>query len=124
VSPRTPEVLDTNVLLLVAAGKVSPTLCGTESAVSIITEMEVLAFPRLTPDQHAAFVRMFHSIVVVGLTQAVKEKAIEIRREKLLKLPDAIVAATAMTRNAELVTMDAAFARVPGLQVRFIIPSA
>jgi predicted nucleic acid-binding protein len=124
VNLRIREVLDTNVLLMVAAGRLSPTLFGIESAVSIITEMEVLAFPKLTPDQHAAFVRMFDSIVVVGLTQAVKQKAIEVRREKLLKLPDAIVAATAMTRDAELVTMDAAIQRVPGLRVRFVVPGA
>ncbi len=48
-------------------------------------------------------------------TEEVKSLAIRLRREHLLKLPDAIVAATALSLGAPLMTNDAKLLRVPGL---------
>jgi predicted nucleic acid-binding protein len=43
---------------------------------------------------------------VTELTQAVKQHAIDLRKRFVLKLPDAIVAATALALEATLVTND------------------
>jgi predicted nucleic acid-binding protein len=45
----------------------------------------------------------------------VKKLAIILRREHQLKLPDAIVAATALSLGATLVTNDVKLLRLPGL---------
>jgi hypothetical protein len=45
----------------------------------------------------------------------VKKLAIRLRREHQLKLPDAIVAATALSLKAELVTNDTKLLRIPGI---------
>ena len=42
---------------------------------------------------------------------------IDLRRKTGLKLPDAIIAATALTINAKLLTNDRVFDRVSGLEI-------
>ena len=50
-----------------------------------------------------------------------KERAIGLRRTYGLKLPDAIVASTALVIGAELVTNDGKLERVPDLKVRKLV---
>jgi predicted nucleic acid-binding protein len=50
------------------------------------------------------------------LTQQVKEAAILMRRQTGLRLPDAIVAATAVVLNMELLTNDHHLLRTAGLR--------
>ncbi|MGA1600242.1 MAG: PIN domain-containing protein [bacterium] len=52
----------------------------------------------------------------VALQQDVRTRAIQLRREYRLKLPDAIIVASAMVENAALVTHDQQLAHLPGLK--------
>ena len=54
----------------------------------------------------------------VELTQAVRLEAIKLRKQKRLKLPDAIIAASAINCNATLFTNDQAFYVTSGLTVQ------
>jgi len=75
--------------------------------ISAITEIELFAKPALPPDEEEKL-RAFISdrISVIGLTGAVKNEAITLRRAIKIKLPDCIVAATAIALNAVLLTAD------------------
>ena len=53
-----------------------------------------------------------------GIEQDVKEEAIRLRRKSRLKLPDAIIAATAICHHAVLVTNDKELQNVPDLRSR------
>ena len=59
---------------------------------------------------------------MVGITAEIEDKATRLRRSGALKLPDAIVAATALSTGAALLTLDQRLARVVeaqrGLHVR------
>ena len=55
---------------------------------------------------------------MVELTGDVKTAAIQLRRELGLKLPDAIVAASAMVLDAELLTNDRRLLQVPPVRSR------
>jgi hypothetical protein len=67
-------------------------------------------------DAASAQIRSFLSAVtVVELTEEIRVLAIELRRIHALKLPDAIIAATALSLQAQLVTNDTKLLRVPGL---------
>jgi predicted nucleic acid-binding protein len=76
-----------------------------------------LKFPKESRKEMMAILESFS---VVPLTDEVKETAIAIRRSgsPRLKLPDAIVAATAVWMNAPLVSADDKLLRLswPGLQ--------
>ena len=71
--------------------------------ISIITWMEVLIGAK-GPEEEQAIRRFLSRFEVVTLSSTVAEEAIRIRREHRLKLPDAIVWATATDCEAILVT--------------------
>lgn len=77
--------------------------------------MELLPYPSLD-EANLAQIRAFLSeVAVVDLTEEIRELAISLRRQYALKLPDAIVPATALSLRASLVTNDAKLLRLPNL---------
>jgi hypothetical protein len=71
--------------------------------VSIVTWMEVWAGARDTAEEDVIdmFLRDFRT---VELTRGIAREAVEIRRKKRVRLPDAIIWATARAESALLVT--------------------
>jgi predicted nucleic acid-binding protein len=106
-------VLDTNaVIFLTTKGNVIPSdieheLDEADLFISAITEIELFAKPELTPDEEEKLrVFMADRISIIDLTNEIKKETIAIRRTGRHKLPDCIVAATAIVLNATLLTAD------------------
>ena len=76
--------------------------------ISVVTRMEILANPKHTQQTTLKAETFLQNIPVVALTDEIERVAIEIRRagSPRPKLPDAIVAATAVVLDASLVTQD------------------
>lgn len=110
-------VLDTNALIYLLSRATSelPPAKGTW-AVSIITEMEFRSGPR-GDAQWSDANGFWNAIPVIPLDDSIKELAIGLRRGLRLKLPDAIIAASALATDAQLISNDAVFRRVPNLEV-------
>ena len=74
-----------------------------ERLISIVTWMEVLAGTRGAEDEDIVemFLRDFR---LVELTRRVAREAVEIRRSRRMRLPDALIWATARNESALLVT--------------------
>ena len=106
-------VLDTNaVILLTTRGStisadLQDMLNEADLFISAITEIELFAKPAL-PLEEEERLRAFISerITIIDLLKAVKCEAISLRRNTKLKLPDCIIAATAISQNAVLLTSD------------------
>ncbi len=109
------RLLDTNAILYLLGGKLAQTLPAGEYFISLISEMELLSYPSLDESAQAKIRDFLSAVTVVDLSEEVKSLAIRLRRQHLLKLPDAIVAATALSLGATLITNDAKLLRVPGL---------
>lgn len=77
-----------------------------KAAVSQITRMELLGYSRLTELEEQEIRQFLAACQVMLLTEAIEEQAISLRRTGALKLPDAIVAATAITGKLRLLTLD------------------
>jgi len=74
-------------------------------AISAIVWMEVMAGAVETP--HEAHIRaMLAGFETIDITRAIQERAIRIRKQQRLKLPDAIIFATAEEHDATLLTRD------------------
>ncbi len=74
-----------------------------ERYISIVTLMEVLAGARTAEEQDV--IEMFlRDFTLVELTRQVARDAVEIRRTRRIRLPDAIVWASARSESAVLVT--------------------
>jgi predicted nucleic acid-binding protein len=74
--------------------------------ISVITQIEVLGYPAITPEAEQQILDFLKDITIVNLDDLIVEAAIAIRRLKTVKLPDAIIAATALALGATLVTRD------------------
>lgn len=76
---------------------------------SIVCVLEFLAFPGLEADDRALFLTLVGRLQVVDLTwrDAPLLQAVEtLRSQRQIKLPDAIVAASAWVNGATLLTRD------------------
>jgi predicted nucleic acid-binding protein len=99
-------VLDTNVILYFLGGRLAEPLPAGPYAISVISELELLAYPSLVASEEQRIRTFLADIAVTDLTQAIKDHAVDLRKRYSLKLPDAIVAATALALEATLLTND------------------
>ncbi len=110
------KVFDTNAMIAVSQGvlQVQP---DTHVVISVISRIELLAWPGLSAESLIQVREMLATVEVAPISGPIEDTVIELRFGRLLKLPDAIVAATALTMGVPLVSADANFQRVPGLLV-------
>jgi predicted nucleic acid-binding protein len=112
------RVFDTNAILYLLGGKLAQPLPADQyfiSVISVISETELLSYPLLEASAQAKIEGFLSEVTVVALGDEVKKIAIRLRREHQIKLPDAIVAATALSLGAPLLTNDIKLRRIPGL---------
>ena len=109
-------VIDTNIFILLSNDLLANPLPHGEFSCSVITEMELLSFSFMTPSDEALIRAMLSNVVIYGIDEKLKEEAIRLRRRSRLKLPDAIIAATAICHQAVLLTNDTELQNVLGLQ--------
>jgi len=84
---------------------------------SVIAKLEVLGYPSTIEDEKL-LKDFFREIYVVGITDEIFEICIGLRKRLKIKLPDAIIAATAIALNCKLVTSNVKdFKQIPELQV-------
>lgn len=112
------RLLDTNVVLYLLGGQLANPLEIGQYFVSVISEMELLSYQNLTADEEGRIRSFLTGITVVELTADVKTAAIQLRREHGLRLPDAIIGASAIVVGAELLTNDQHLLRTPPLRSR------
>ena len=96
-------LLDTNIVIYHLKGRLLTELPRNgRYFISVISELEVLTYPDITPKEEANAKRFFQQLNSVDLSSEIKDATITLRRSHRLKLPDAIIAATATTLKAVL----------------------
>ncbi|PPD47991.1 MAG: VapC toxin family PIN domain ribonuclease [Methylobacter sp.] len=85
-----------------------------KTAVSQITRMELLGYPKLTAEDERVILAFLNECQILLLDEHIEVKATQLRRSGAFKLPDAIVAATAITHTLQLLTLDKGM--IQGLQ--------
>ena len=88
--------------------------------ISKITQIEFLAFSGLNGKDKQLFNRFLQRVDVIGLDSEQRELidlVIGLRQQYGVKLPDAIIAATAIKCEANLITADRQFQKVQELDV-------
>lgn len=99
-------LLDTNALVYLQSGQLANGLPVGSYAYSVISEIEVLSWPQMQPEQEVVWRGLLSALHRIDLDVAVREMAIRLRRERKLKLPDAIIAASALVLDATLLSND------------------
>ncbi|MEQ8753940.1 MAG: type II toxin-antitoxin system VapC family toxin [Coleofasciculus sp. G1-WW12-02] len=113
-------LLDTNVVLYFLGGRLTNPLPSGQYFVSVITEIELLSYPSLSSDEEVQIRDFLAKIIVVELESSIKDLAITFRRQYRLRLPDAIIAATAQVLNATLFTNDVRLANLTEIHTQSV----
>ncbi len=113
-------LLDTNTVIYLINDRLATALPAGRYGVSVITEIELLSFPGIQPDEEER-IRAFLAVADrVAITDAVRDQTVALRRLYRLKLPDAIIAASAIAENAALLSNDGQLTSIPNLQLKAV----
>jgi len=99
-------LFDSNVIIYLSKRELSRDYIDQfdDIRISVITYMEILGF-RFRSEQEENLVNELVGLFeTVFISPAIADKVIEIRKNYTIKLPDAIIAATAICENLSLVT--------------------
>ena len=110
---------DTNIILYLFNGdeRISEILSGKQLYISFITELEILSFKEISKSGLQKAEQFLSQCKVVDINEEIKKKSVEIRKAFALKLPDAIIAATAIYLQLPLITADSDFKRIKELEL-------
>ena len=100
-------LLDSNTVIYYIAGKTLQWLnqiIDEEINVSVITKIEVLSYDPDKDDNYPILIDFFEESNIFNLTEDIVKQTIMIRQKHKIKLPDAIIASTAITNSMVLVS--------------------
>lgn len=116
-------LVDTNVLLYVITGNRAVfEYINERFFISEITEIELLGNKGITDLQLKYRTKIIENCTIVGLSEYIKRLTIQLKQNYTLKIPDAIIAATAIYLNLPLLTADKDFKKIKELDLILIQP--
>ncbi len=99
-------LLDSNIIIYLSKREIPLSFLDQfdEHYISVITYMEVLGY-KFRDAEEEEFIRNILGVFrILYIDQKIADMTIEIRKEAHIKLPDAIIAATAKVTNLNLIT--------------------
>ncbi|MCC5612941.1 type II toxin-antitoxin system VapC family toxin [Nostoc sp. CHAB 5834] len=112
---------DTNFLIYLLEGRSEAALFADFSfAISFVTEIELLGRKGISASEQQVIQELLDSCFIIDLHPAIKAKAISLKQVYAIKLPDALVAATAYYSGLPLLTADRGFASLTDLNLVLI----
>lgn len=100
-------ILDSNIIIYLSKGLINiEDLFDKydEFYISIITYMEVMGFQFSNQEEKNIVKGLLNKFEMIGINLEIAEIVISIRERKRIKLPDAIILATAKYKNCDLLT--------------------
>lgn len=118
-------VFDTNILIDLLNNKIEAADAiekeATLRAISIITWMEVMVGARKY-NQEAKTAAILGAFDVIDVSRDVAERSVLLRAEFGMKLPDAIILASAQIKNCQLITRNTKdFAGINGVKTSYVM---
>ena len=120
-------LLDTNTVIYYlqqhfsagAAMFVEDLLMTSKPYLSVITEIELLCWKTATPNDIQILKNFISDATVIELESSIKYETVNIRKAHRIKLPDAIIAATALVYDLTLITRNVSdFNDIAGLSLK------
>jgi predicted nucleic acid-binding protein len=104
-------LLDTNTIIYFLKGNLPPNgmkaigiIVDDRPSISVITKIELLGFNAPDATERDFTDQFVEGSFILNLTDAVINQTIELRKQYKIKIPDAIIAATAMVFNLTLIS--------------------
>lgn len=117
-------LIDSNVIINYLNGNFNSELLdrldeifNNNSAISVINKIELLAYHSLNQSQFDLTSDFVSTFDIYKIDDEIIESTIKIKRGERLKIPDAIIAATALKNDLRIITNDNDFERVANLKL-------
>jgi predicted nucleic acid-binding protein len=112
-------VLDTNICPYLLSGEapIVEYLRDKSFYISIINEIEILGFRDISKSEQTAISFFLEDCNILDINKGIKDISISLRKRYMIKLPDAIIAATAIFLNIPLISADKVFDKITELNV-------
>ncbi len=105
------KLIDTNILVYLSKKQLDfdkVAVPGEKLFISVITYMEVLGYNFQSNHEKKYIEEICRNLPVMELERKIVETVIQIRQQRKIKLPDAIIVATAIVYKLELITANVA----------------
>lgn len=111
--------IDTNIALYLLAGSttLATLLDGNEVHLSFVSELELLGYRNIKKKEHDTIKSFLNDCRITDINEDIKILTIALRKKYQLKLPDAIIASTAIYLDLPLLTADKQFKHVKELEL-------
>ncbi len=115
-------LVDTNLIILAIGGNrdVRDILENRNLFISVITEIELLSIPFQNPADERLMRDFISNCFLIELDAEVRKQTVLIRKRNKIKLPDAVIAASSITKRIVLFTADKGFDKIDGLNAVLI----
>lgn len=115
-------LIDTNIVIAYLNGTlpdIAAYLIEEERpCISVITRIELLVWRNASEEHISKMHEFINASIVFNLEEQIILKTIELRKQHRIKLPDVIIAATALTHNLQLITRNSEdFKNIGKLQI-------
>ena len=91
-----------------------------EYGISVITYMEVLGYSFESTKEKEFIEELLSYLSVIYIDETIAKRVIELKKERKIKLPDAIICATAMVNNSLLITNDIRLKNIKNLKIKIV----
>ena len=112
--------VDTNVLIYTLVGNpaaLNITKYSFSLGVSVISEIELLGKKNIPKNEINIIRNLLNDCVIIDLNNSIKEMAISLKQKYSIKIPDAIIAATAQRFSLPLITADRDFKKIEEVDI-------
>ena len=112
-------MIDTNVAIYLLNGntKLAQLLDEKNIFISFITELELLSKSGLTLAEKKIIKSFLNDCTIYDINTFIKDKVIDLKQSVKIKLPDAIIASTALWLNLPLVSADTDMKKIKSLNL-------
>lgn len=112
-------LIDTNIALYLLSGNqtIAEIIDGSQLYISFISQLELLGYKGITSKEQLAVKHFLNECIVIDLNEGIKKNTISIKQKYQIKLPDSIIAATAMYLDLPLLTADKGFVKIDKLDL-------
>jgi predicted nucleic acid-binding protein len=115
------SVLDSNAIIYLSKGIIKiDDIAAEELSISVITYMEVLGYNFKSNEELQFVQNLFSLLEIIYIDSLIVEEVISLRKKHNIKLPDAIIAASAITKNIPLVTNDIDLRKIENLKLNLL----
>lgn len=117
-------VIDTNIALYLLSkdDTIAQLLNGKDIYISFITELELLGYKNLSPIENITIRDFISDCIVIDLNSEIKRSVINLRQKYSIKLPDSIIASTAIYLGLPFVTADKGFEKIKEMDILIYDP--